>query len=177
MKKIVLLYGLLAGIISSLGFVIMSADKEINFDNGMIYGFSSMILAFALIFVATIQYRKQNGGSITFAKAFLIGLYISLIASSMYVIIWLITYYNFHPDFMEKYTACVLDQLKAEGASQAVIESKTVEMQKMSENYKNPLFIILYTYAEILPLSLIVSLISAGIYSLISIKKNKSNTI
>lgn len=161
MKKIVLLYGLLAGIISSLGFVIMSADKEINFDNGMIYGFSSMILAFALIFVATIQYRKQNGGSITFAKAFLIGLYISLIASSMYVIIWLITYYNFHPDFMEKYTACVLDQLKAEGASQAVIESKTVEMQKMSENYKNPLFIILYTYAEILPLSLVLSLISA----------------
>lgn len=177
MKKIVLLYGLIAGIVSSLGYLIMIGDGNMNFDNGMIYGFASMFLAFSLIFVATNQYRKKNGGTITFGKAFLIGLYISLIASSMYVLIWLITFYNFHPDFMEKYTACTLDQLKASGASQAVMKAKTAEMQEMSENYKNPLFVILYTYAEILPLSLIVSLISAGIYSLISIKKNKSNTI
>jgi hypothetical protein len=178
MKKIVLTYGLIAGLVSCLGYLIMIGGGEMNFDKGMLYGFASMFLAFALIFVATNQYRKQNGGTITFGKAFLIGLYISLIASSIYVLVWLITYYNFHPDFMEKYTAYSLDQLKASGASQAIIDAKTAEMQEAAKNYKKPLFVILYTYAEILPLSLIISLISAGVYSLISLnKKKETNTI
>ncbi len=175
MKKIVLIYGLIAGFISCAGYLIMLSDKDMNFDNGMIYGFASMFLAFALIFVAANQYRKQNGGTVTFGKAFLIGLYISLIASSIYVGVWLITYYNFHPDFMEKYTACTLDQLKAAGATQDVMNAKTAEMQEMSENYRNPLYVILYTYAEILPLSLIASLLSAGVFSLIS--KRKKTTL
>lgn len=171
MKKIVLTYGLIAGFISCIGYLVMVGKEDLDFDNGMIYGFASMLLAFALIFVATNQYRKQNGGTITFAKGFLIGLYISLIASTIYVVVWLITYYNFYPDFMERYTTCTLDQLKASGATQEVIEAKTTEMQEMSEKYKNPLFVILFTYAEILPLSLVFSLISAGVFRLISKKK------
>jgi hypothetical protein len=161
MKKLVLIYGLIAGFITSIGFLTMG--DEMDFDKGMIYGFASMILAFSLIFVATIQYRKQNGGTLTFGKAFLIGLYISLIASTVYVGLWLITYYNFHPDFMEKYSACVIDKLKAEGATQAIIDAKTAEMEQMKVYYKNPLYVILMTYSEILPLSLVVSLISAAV--------------
>lgn len=178
MKKIVLIYGLIAGVISSIGYLVMIGNEKIDFENGMIYGFASMFLAFSLIFVATNQYRKQNGGLITFPKAFLIGLYISLIASSMYVLIWLIVYYNFHPDFMDKYAACSLDQLKASNLSQAEVAKQTAKILEMKENYKNPLYIILYTYAEILPLSLIVTLISSGVFSIVSItKKKKQQTI
>lgn len=161
MKKIVLIYGLIAGMLTCTGYLVMGDDLDMN--KSMIYGFTAMLIAFSLIFVATYQYRKQNGNFITFKKAFLIGLYISLIASSVYVGVWLITYYNFHPDFMEKYSSMVINELKADGATAAELQAKIIEMNKMKESYKNPLYIIATTYMEIFPLSLIVSLISAAI--------------
>lgn len=160
MKKIVLLYGLISGFVCSVGFLMMGDDFDM--DKGMVYGYTSMLIALSLIFVATYQYKKKNDG-ITFGKAFLIGLYISLIASTIYVALWLITYYNFRPDFMEKYSAYVIDKLKTENLSAVEIQAKTDEMNQMKEYYKNPLFVILMTYAEILPLGLVVSLISAAV--------------
>jgi NADH:ubiquinone oxidoreductase subunit 6 (subunit J) len=55
----------------------------------------------------------------------------------------------------------MLDKLRASGASQAEISKQALEMAKMSEMYKNPLFNILLTYVEIVPVGLVVSLISA----------------
>lgn len=159
MKKIVLIYGLIAGLLTCTGFLVMGEDM--NLDKSMIYGFTAMIVAFSLIFVATAQYRKQNGGILSFKNAFLIGLYISLIASTVYVGVWLITYYNLYPDFMEKYSARVISDFKADGATAAQLQEKIVKVNKIKEYYKNPLYIIATTYMEILPLSLVVSLISA----------------
>lgn len=161
MKKIVLIYGLIAGLLTCTGFMVMGDDM--NLQRSMIYGFTAMILAFSLIFVATAQYRKQNGGTLSFKNAFLIGLYISLIASTVYVGAWLIVYYNVYPDFMEKYSARVISDFKAEGATAAQLQEKITEVNKMKEYYKNPLYIIVMTYMEILPLSIIVSVISAAV--------------
>ena len=61
-----------------------------------------MLVAFSLIFVGIKKYRDQHGeGYISFGKGFKIGLLITLIASTIYVITWLIDYYYFMPDFME----------------------------------------------------------------------------
>ena len=96
MKKIIWTYGLAAGFISTIGYMVMLLSGEMNFDesmeNGMVYGFAAMIAAFSLIFVATLKYRKKNGGVLSFGKAFLIGLYISLIASTVYVGVWLFNF-------------------------------------------------------------------------------------
>lgn len=67
-------------------------------------------------------------------------------------------YFLFLPDFMDKYTEYVLRH-----ASPAELETKTQTMQDLKTMYKNPLFVILFTYAEILPVGLIVSLISSFI--------------
>jgi hypothetical protein len=164
MKKTVLIYGVIAGLISTslfLGLMLLGkADHD--FKNGMIYGYTLMILAFSFIFVATkITRDKYDGGVISFGKGFRIGLYITMIASTIYVIVWLIDYYFFIPDFAEKYSAHVIETLKASGASQAEIAKQTAEMAKFSEMYKNPFFNALITYSEIVPVGLIVSLISA----------------
>jgi hypothetical protein len=165
MKKTVLICGLIAGLISTslfIGLMILGKAGHDDFKNGMIYGYTLMILAFSLIFVGTkITRDKYNGGAISFGKAFRVGLYITLIASTMYVIVWLIDYYFFIPDFAEKYGAHMLESLKASGASQDVIAQKTAEMARFSQMYKNPFFNALITYSEILPVGIIVSLISA----------------
>jgi hypothetical protein len=165
MKKTVLICGLIAGFISSslfIGLMILGKTGDAHFKNGMIYGYTLMILAFSFIFVGTkITRDRDNGGVISFGKAFRVGLYITLIASTFYVIVWLIDYHFFVPDFMEKYSAGIIDQLKASGASAAEIAKETTKMATLTEMYKNPLFIMLMTYIEILPVGLLVSVISA----------------
>lgn len=160
MKKNVLIFGLISGaIVSSFMFLSTSFCGS---DAGMWIGYSSMLLAFIFIFVGIKNYRdKYNGGSIGFGKAFRIGLYISLIASTMYVITWLINYYCFVPDFMDQYAAHTLDNMTKNGATPAELAAKTEEMNQYKEWYKNPLLVILLTYTEIVPVGIVVSLIAA----------------
>ena len=157
MKKIVIVNGLIAGVIVAAMFLITMGlyHKDGNFDGGMWVGYASMLLAFSLIFVAIIRYRdKYNNGIISFGKAFKIGFYITLIASTIYVVTWLVDYYVFIPDFADKYATAILDKLKASGASAAKIANQTKEMDSFKEMYKNPLLVILFTYLEILPVGL-----------------------
>lgn len=167
MKKNILIHGLIAGALVSGFMLFMLANYSYCQGNAsestsMLLGYASMLIAFSLVFVGIRNYRnKYNNGVISFGKAFKTGFFIALIASTMYVIAWLIDYYIFMPDFAEKYGARMLAELKADGASAAVIESKTKEMADFAKMYKNPLFVILMTYVEILPVGIIVSLISA----------------
>lgn len=164
MKKIVLVYGIIAGLIVT-GMMAFSTGyycSKGDFEGGMIYGYSAMIIAFSMIFVGIKSFRdKHNGGVIRFGKAFRIGLFISLIASTIYVIGWLINYYCFIPDFMDKYAAAMIGKARASGVSAEELAKKSAEMAQMKEWYKNPLFVILMTYIEILPVGLLVALVSA----------------
>ena len=167
MKKKILVYGLIAGaIVSALLLFTMSylsyCEGNVDYGTSMLIGYASMLLAFSLVFVGIRNYRdKYNGGVISFGKAFKIGGAIMLIASTVYVVAWLIDYHFFVPDFMEKYSAHMLGELKKNGASGAEIEKQTKEMADFARMYKNPLFIVLMTYAEILPVGVIVTLISS----------------
>lgn len=164
MKKVILVYGIIAGLIVT-GMMAFSTGyycSKGDFEGGMIYGYSAMIIAFSMIFVGIKSFRdKHNGGVISFGKAFRIGLFISLIASTIYVIGWLINYYCFIPDFMDKYSAAMIGKARASGMSAEALAKKSAEMAQMKEWYKNPLFVILMTYIEILPVGVLVALISA----------------
>ena len=131
MKKTILTYGLIGGLIVSTVMVIsFQVYRNTNSEPGMLVGYTSMIVAFSMIFVGIKNYRdKFSDGMITFGKAFKMGLLIALIASTFYVVTWLIYYYCFAPDFMEKYTATMLRNLTKEGASAATIAAKTEEMK------------------------------------------------
>ena len=162
MKKIVIVNGIIAGLIVAAMFLITMGlyHNQGNFEGGMWIGYASMLLAFSLIFVAIIRFRdKYNNGVISFGKAFRIGLYITLIASTIYVVAWLIDFYVFIPDFADKYAAHMLEKLKSNGASAAEITSTTQQMDSFKEMYKNPVLVVLFTYIEILPVGLLLSLI------------------
>ncbi|KOS04741.1 hypothetical protein AM493_00770 [Flavobacterium akiainvivens] len=161
MKKLVLTHGLIAGGISVIGYLITFISGAMHNEMAMLIGFASMLLAFSLIFVATVKFRKQQGGVVSFGQAFQIGLYISLIASTVYVLVWLYNLYNVYPDFAEKYSAEYLEGLKAAGASAEKLAKATAEMNQFVADYKKPWYVIVMTYTEILPIGIIVSLISA----------------
>ncbi|MCF2493430.1 DUF4199 domain-containing protein [Dyadobacter chenhuakuii] len=164
MRKIVLVCGIIAGIIVSVFMVssIAVCYSSNNFEGNMLLGYAAMLLSFSLIFVGVRNFRdKYNGGFVSFGKAFQIGLYISLIASTIYVTVWLVDYYLFVPEFMERYATHVMRELQQEGASAQELQAESVKMDGYREMYRNPLMVILFTYFEILPVGLIVSLICA----------------
>lgn len=165
MKKLVLTYGLISGLVVSTFMVTSMAlsNCEHMDDNwAMFIGFASMIIAFSFIFVAVKNFRDNYGnGAISFGKAFQIGLFISLIASTMYVVAWVIEYNFFMPDFMDKYGAHMIEKAKASGATAAQIQVQINEVASMKEMYKNPVMMVLMTYAEIFPVGLIISIITA----------------
>src|SRR6187455_2272905 len=162
MKKNIIIYGLIAGIVVSVLMVfsinyISHVEGKVDYNTSLLIGYASMLIAFSLVYVGIRNYRdKFNGGVISFGKAFKIGIMIVLIASTIYVIAWLIDYYFFIPDFMEKYSAHMLDELKASGASQMEIDKETKKMASFAPMFKNPFFMAMMTYAEILPVGLIV---------------------
>lgn len=166
MKKNVIVFGLAAGFVVSITMSIgmITASKNPNAEHGnvsMMIGYLSMLVAFSLIYVAVKNYRdKKNNGVVSFGKAFLIGLLISLIASTMYVVTWAFLYHFYLPDFMDKYTSQMLEAAKAT-STPAQLAEKTKEMNNYKELYKSPVFFTLMTYAEILPVGLLVSIITA----------------
>lgn len=175
MKKNVWVCGLIGGLVLAIVMVVSTTlcYKNEDFQGNMALGYASMLLAFSLIFVGVKNYRdKYNGGVVSFGKAFKIGLFISLIASTMYMLAWVVDYYLFIPDFMDKYTAHVLKEFKAGGATEAEIAAKTSEMAGYADMYKNPVMVVLFTYIEVLPIGLVMSLISAA---LLKRKQGKGN--
>ncbi|QEC74503.1 DUF4199 domain-containing protein [Mucilaginibacter ginsenosidivorax] len=164
MKKNVITFGLIAGAIVSalMGVTVAMCYADGKTHGNMYLGYATMLIAFSMIFVAVKNYRdKYNGGEITFGKGFMIGLYISLIASTLYVVTWLIIYYKFMPDFMEKYATHTLTEAKASGASAKELSEQAAKMNTYKQMYKNPVFVVLFTYVEILPVGLIIALITA----------------
>ena len=68
MKKTVLTFGLIAGVILSTMMVVAILFKDaIGFDSGEIVGYTSMVLAFLLIFFGVRSYRDNvAGGTVRF---------------------------------------------------------------------------------------------------------------
>jgi F0F1-type ATP synthase assembly protein I len=158
MKNNIFKNGILGGIIVSIVMTSMVFYMKTYPDRepSAVLGFASMLLAFIFVILGIKQEREINNGAITFGRAFLTGLAISLVISTIYVLVWLVIYYNFFPDFMDKYSEMVLKNTNPEE-----LAAKTTEMNQMKEWYKNPLMIILLTYMEIFPIGIVVSLIGA----------------
>jgi hypothetical protein len=163
-KKIILTYGLIAGAIVA-AFMVYGTYKmnQEDFEPSMVLGYAGMLVAYVFVFLGVKNYRDNyNNGAITFGKAFKIGMLISLIAATIYVGVWLIEYYCFFPDFMDKYATVMVKNWQKEGLTIAEIKVKTDEMMMYKELYKNPIWVILITYSEILlPIGILVPIISA----------------
>jgi Protein of unknown function (DUF4199) len=167
MRNIVLRFGLTSGVILMVLSAVMlplCMKGVIDFDHSEILGYTAMVLSFLLVFFGIRSYRDTvAGGGIGFGKAFQVGILITLITCSMYVLAWEIIYFGFYPDFLDQYSAHVLAKMHASGASAAEIQKTTEQMATMAKYYKNPLFNIGITLMEVFPVGLIVTLISAAI--------------
>jgi hypothetical protein len=165
MRKTILTFGLISGAVSSLMMgVSMAYANQIGIDRGYIVGYATIVLSCLFIYFGVRSYRENvAGGAISFARAFGIGLAIGVISCLCYVVTWEIIYYNFMPDFLDKFNAYEIAKLKASGASAAVLQRHIDANNQMKVLYANPLFNAAMTFIEPFPVALLVALISAAV--------------
>jgi len=165
MKRTVFTFGLISGGLAiSLMLISLLLKDRIGFENGFFVGYTVLILTGLLIFPGIRSYRENvGGGAISFGRAFAVGILITLIASICYVVVWEIVYFNFMPDFCDRYAAFMIEKAKASGAGPQVIEAKMQEMQKMKAILNNPLTNAAFSFLEPFPIGLLITLISSAI--------------
>jgi hypothetical protein len=165
MKKTIITFGLISGVVSSLMMAAtVTFAGRISFDKGLIVGYTGIVLSFLLVFFGIRSYRDNYGnGQITFSKAFAVGISITVISCICYVVTWEIIYFNFLPDFMEKYGAHMVERAKASGASAAAVQAQVEQAKKYKEMYDNPLINAAMTFIEPFPVGLAITLISAAV--------------
>jgi len=167
MKKIVLTFGLISGaILSAMMLATVPFMDAIGFDRGEIIGYTTMVVAFLLIFFGVRSYRDNvAGGTLRFGRALAVGSLIAVVASLCYVATWELIHFKLAPDFLAKYQAYSLEKARAEGETEAAIGRKKADMEKFAKLYKNPAINAAITFVEPLPVALIVALVSAVVLS------------
>lgn len=165
MKKTVLTFGALSAAVSALlMFATVPFMDGIGFDRGAYVGYTAMVISFLFVYFGIRSYRDNVlGGQLTFGRAFGVGILITLISCVGYVIAWEIIYFNFMPDFADRYAAYAVEKLRASGGTEAAIEAMKTQMAGMKALLDNPLSNAAATILEPFPVGLLVTLISAAV--------------
>jgi hypothetical protein len=165
MQKTILKFGLISGVLCALMMAAtLPLEGRVGFDHSYFVGYTLIVLSFLLVFFGIRSYRESSSGQITFGKAFAVGISITLITCVFYIAAWEVIYFNFMPDYMDKYSAYMVAKAQASGASPAAIQAQVAELKKAKDLYNNNIFYnVGMTFLEPFPVGLLITLISAGI--------------
>lgn len=166
MLKTILKYGLIAGVIVGVpmfvGNVLIDGHPPVAIS--MAIGYATMLAALSMVFLAVKRQRDTvGGGVIKFWPALGMGLAISLVASLVYVGTWELTQALTGNDFVEGYTRALVAEKVAAGASAAEIAELRAGMARWAAEYANPLYRLPMTFAEIFPVGVLVSIVTAAL--------------
>jgi len=165
MKKTVLTFGLIAGVMISvlMGGSLIVATR-IGSGHSMLLGYTMMVASFLLVYFGIRSYRDNTlAGEISFGRAFACGILITLITSVFYVAMWEILYFNFMPHFMDSYFAAQIHKVQSSGLDPATTAAQVAAIERSQQLYQNPFVNMAYTFMEPLPVGIVITLLSAAI--------------
>ena len=167
MKRIVLIFGLISGLISG-GLLVALMPFHDQLEHGgwsLVLGYAGMLAASLLIYFGVRRYRDTvGGGQVSFGRALAVGLLIATISSLCYTATWEVLFFNgVGREFMASYATHEMDRARASGATEAELAKKRAELDAFARNYQNPAFNAALTFAEPLPVGLVMSLLSAAV--------------
>ena len=165
MPRIILIFGVVAGLIVAVPMCLLVANAEPgSAATSHFTGYLIMLLALSLIFFGVKRLRdRELGGVIRFVPALLAGLGISAVAGVIYVIGWEITLAVTDFAFIDSYSTAAVEAARAKGASAADVEAVIAQMDEFRRQYANLFFRLPMTFIEIFPVGLLISLISAAL--------------
>ena len=165
MKRTVLVFGLLSAAVS---IAVMAATVPLIYSHRWpiadVLGYSSIVLSALIVFFGIRSYRQRTGsGRISFGRAVGVGILISLVSCVLYVAAFQIMYFKAAPEFGERFASCMIERVRANGASDQEIAETTRKARTLKELYDNPLTNAMVTFGASFPVGLAVTAISAAI--------------
>lgn len=162
MKSTVLRYGGYALITSmALFFIALYFLGDLDYGTQEVIGYLSIVLSLLFIFPAIKKYRDQSDeGHLSFGKAFLIGLMVSVFAGIGFALIdYLFTAY-INPDFLSEYMTHQLAEMeKALPAEE--FQKQKVELEQQMQDYGSSGFMAFIMFITVVLIGIIISLIGA----------------
>jgi len=167
MRRSVFTYGLTAGsIVASMMLVTMPMylNGTLDFANGELIGYTTMVVALSMVFFGVKSYRdRHQEGKISFGQAAKVGILITAVAAVMYGLAWEVCYSRIGPEFTNEITVRYFEKMEKEGVAGPELEKAKEEWASFSEMYKNPVIRFGVTLTEILPVGIIITLLSAAL--------------
>ncbi|WP_103069735.1 DUF4199 domain-containing protein [Aquimarina sediminis] len=164
MKNTILRYGIYSAIsICLLALLSWFLGKKLDYSIQEIIGYAGIIVSLLFVFFGIKHYRdKENNGLVSFGKAFLIGILITLFASLAFGLLDIVYNKLINPDFVSEYYAHYAEKMKSSlPPSEFQIKLKELEAQK--ELFSNAYMSFLLMAVTVFIIGFIISLISAFI--------------
>lgn len=148
------LWGLITGIVSILFYqVLYSTGTE---DTGVRW--FNMLILFLGLFIGTMQYRKANGGYLTYGQAYKAGFLILLIIAVLSTIA-AIANIELHPDYIDKILAQSRDNMINKGMTDDQIQAG----MKVARLFTSAPILTLLVLFSVLFFGAILCLITSGL--------------
>lgn len=159
MLRTALIWGILAGVIMISPWFLFSPSVD-DFDptEGMILGFSLMIIGFGSSYFGVKAFRERSE-KWSFGRAWGTSLSIAFIGMCVYVGGWMI-YNNMHPEFIQEMFSNSIEEIQNNAEltdNERTEQLATIQWQQ--EVYESPIAIALITFTEPLIPAIVLSLI------------------
>ncbi|WP_222983040.1 DUF4199 domain-containing protein [Flagellimonas meishanensis] len=162
MKKTVLKFGLYGAVtICALFLISWFVLSDLPLSTQEVLGYVSMVVSLSFVFFGIKHFRDiQNGGTVSFKKALIIGILISLITALAFGVLDILYTEVLNPDFMVSYYENAAENLRSTLPADQV-EAKLAELESQREMFSNPLMSFLLMAMTVFVIGFIISLISA----------------
>ena len=162
MKQTVLKYGLFGFIMAVILFLLALAfGKGLSYSSQEIIGYATMVASLSFVFFGIKHYRDNiNNGLVTFGKALLIGVLISVLVGIGIGIADYLYTTMINPNFSQEFLETSISNLENSVTGEE-LESKKEELIAYMNNYGSSEFLAFIMFSTVLIIGFIISLISA----------------
>ena len=165
MKRILIKYGIITGVFIILFIIFYYTvfyPLLIKNSEYCSLGLIGLLGSFITTFFGVMEYREKiNNRFISFKKAFYIGLLISLIGITLYLLYFTFDYHFMHPSLLEREIAFQTRPERIEELSKLKDHAAIDHINEYKANYSKPLYFIYYTVSEFIPFAFFMSFVSA----------------
>lgn len=162
MKTVILKYGADGFLTGSLIFLLgLTLGSDLDYSTQEVIGYLTIFTSLSFIFFGIKHYRNEvNKGQVTFGKALLIGVLISIIAGLGIAIVDYLYTAVINPDFSSEFFTKSLENLEA-NYNGSELETKKQELKAQMELYSGSFFMAFIMFITVIIIGFIISLISA----------------
>ncbi|AXT57627.1 DUF4199 domain-containing protein [Aquimarina sp. MMG015] len=161
MKNTVVRYGIYGSITICILFTLaLTLGKNLSYSLQEVIGYASMVVSLIFVYFGIKHYRDtENNGAVSFGKALIIGLLISLFAAIAFGLLDVIYIKYINPDFSAEYYGHIIEEMRTT-LSEEEFKIKLSELETQKELFSSPLMNFLLMSATVLIIGFIISLIS-----------------